>query len=127
MTTHFHILVETPDPNLARGMHRLNSTYAQAFNERHGTVGHLFESRYHSVLVESDGHLLERFRYIALNPVRAGLCAAPERWPWSSYRASIARTDAPPLLSLVKLLRYFDAGDPDRARARLRAFVEHTA
>jgi putative transposase len=83
MTTHFHLLIETPRPNIARGMQRLNGTYAQAFNERHGRGGHLFAGRYFSALLESDEHYVEAFRYIANNPVRAGLCDRPEDWPWS--------------------------------------------
>ena len=70
MSTHYHVLVRTPNPDLARGMQRLNSCYAQHFNRRHGETGHRFERRYHSVLIESDAHALELVRYLALNPVR---------------------------------------------------------
>ena len=69
--THFHLLLTTPQANLAAGMQRLKGAYAQAFNHRRDRAGHLFQGRYHAVLVESDGHLLELYRYIALNPVRA--------------------------------------------------------
>ena len=46
MTNHFHLLVETPEPNLSRGMHLLNGRYSQGFNARHGRVGHVFQGRY---------------------------------------------------------------------------------
>ena len=85
MSNHFHLLIETPHPTLSKGMHYLNSVYAGRFNERHCLDGHLFESRFGSVLVETEEHLEETFRYIAFNPVRAGLCEHPAEWPWSSW------------------------------------------
>jgi REP element-mobilizing transposase RayT len=87
MPNHYHLLLETPEPNLGRGMHVLNGRYARRFNERHGHVGHVFQGPYHREPVERDEHLAETCRYIALNPVRAGLCERPEDWPWSSYSA----------------------------------------
>ena len=85
MTNHFHLLIETRAPNLSAGMHRLNSAYAKYFNERHSVDGHLFDRRFGSRLVETDEHLDEALRYIAFNPVRAGLCADPREWRWSSF------------------------------------------
>ncbi len=85
MNTHYHLLLRTPEANIAAGMHQLNSCYARSFNRRHGRVGALFQSRYHAVLVETEEHAWSIVRYLALNPVRAGLCARPEEWPWSSY------------------------------------------
>ena len=98
MSTHYHVLVRTPNPDLARGMQRLNSCYAQHFNRRHGETGHRFERRYHSVLIESDAHALELVRYLALNPVRAGACREAAAWRWSSY-ATIVRGERPPIAS----------------------------
>jgi len=83
MGTHFHYLVETPEPNLSAGMHQLKGLYAQIFNHRHRRVGTLFESRYHAKLIETEEHLAAAVDYIAANPVRAGLCARPEDWPWT--------------------------------------------
>ena len=85
MGTHFHYLVETPEPNLSQGMHQLKGLYAQLFNRRHRRVGVLFESRFHAKLIESDEQLAATRDYIAANPVRAGLCTRPEDWPWSWY------------------------------------------
>jgi REP element-mobilizing transposase RayT len=121
--THYHLMVETPEPNLARGMHRLNGLYAQAFNRRHGRSGHLFGDRYYSLRVEGEAHALELVRYIALNPVRAGLCSSPERWPWSSYAATIGNATPPVFLEPEEILRWLS---PRREAAirRLRAFVE---
>jgi putative transposase len=85
MTNHFHLLFETPQPNLSNGMHRLNHVYAMYFNSRHGFDGHLFDKRFGSRLVETEEHWLDARRYIAFNPVRAGLCAHPRQWRWSSF------------------------------------------
>lgn len=85
MTTHYHLLLTTPNPDLARGMQYLNARYAEAFNDRYGLSGHLFQGRYHHELVESDEQLDGVYRYIARNPVRAGICKRADEWPWSSY------------------------------------------
>ena len=85
MGTHYHLLVETPFPNLSTGMHQLNGLYASLFNRRHSRVGALFQGRFNAVLLETDEHLAATRDYIAANPVRAGLCSHPEDWPWSWY------------------------------------------
>jgi REP element-mobilizing transposase RayT len=85
MGNHYHLVIRTPEPTLARGMELLNGEYARYVNERFERDGHLFARRYFSVLIESDAQLLETCRYVVLNPVRAGLCEAPEEWRWSSY------------------------------------------
>jgi REP element-mobilizing transposase RayT len=94
MGTHYHLLVETPEPNLSAGMHQLNGLYARLFNIRHDRVGTLFQSRFHAALVETDEHLEAAARYIAANAVRAGLCARPEDWPWSWFRPDAASRES---------------------------------
>jgi hypothetical protein len=123
MTTHYHLVVRTPTPDLAHGMQRLNACYAQHFNRRHGQTGHRFERRYHSVMIENDSHALELIRYIALNPVRAGACTDASAWRWSSYAAIVGRADRPRFLADEWLLTYF-GGRRDRALSRLQSFVE---
>jgi REP element-mobilizing transposase RayT len=100
MTNHYHLALRTPEANIGDGMHRLNGLYAQAFNRRHGFKGHLFEERYWSGLVEADDHVFNLMRYVVLNPVRAGICALPHQWAWSSYRATAGLEDAPSFLDL---------------------------
>ena len=117
MNNHYHLLVRKPEANIAKGMHYINMMYARIFNQRHELSGHLFERRYFSVLVESREHLVELFRYIALNPVRGGLCLRPEAWRWSSY---------PAVLGEVPLPRFLDPGAiraEFSSRAALRRFV----
>ena len=122
LPNHYHLLLETADPNLGRGMRDLNGPYAQWFNRRYGLGGHLFQDRFHSACVESDGHLLELTRYIALNPVRAGLSRHPSDWPWGSYRATIGHAPKPAFLSVERLLGIFSP-NVRAARAQYAEFV----
>jgi REP-associated tyrosine transposase len=120
MTNHYHVALQTPDPNIGDGMHRLNGLYAQAFNRRHRLKGHLFEERYWSALVETDEHSLNLMRYIVLNPVRARMCALPHQWLWSSYRATAGLDPHPSHLDL----RWMDAWvGPQTAQIVYRSFV----
>jgi REP element-mobilizing transposase RayT len=88
MSNHYHLLVETPEGNLSKGMRQLNGVYTQDFNRTHHRVGHVFQGRYKAILVEKEAYLLELVRYVVLNPVRAGMVRTPGEWPWSSYRAT---------------------------------------
>lgn len=123
MTTHYHLVVATKIANLAAGMQRLNGDFAQSFNRKHGETGHLFERRYHSVLLADEAHLFELYRYIAMNPVRAGICARPDAWRWGSYQAAVGVAPAPAFLATDWALGPF-SDNPQRARGLLRAFVE---
>ncbi|NUT55507.1 MAG: transposase [Thermoleophilia bacterium] len=85
MTNHVHLLIQTPLPTLPAGMQRLLGPYVEEFNERHGRRGALVQGRYKARLVETEEHYLECLRYFAHNPVAAGLCDAPEEWPWCAH------------------------------------------
>jgi REP element-mobilizing transposase RayT len=88
MGNHYHLLLETPEANLTRGMRCLNGVYTQGFNRRYGLSGHVLQRRYKAILVDRDAYLLELSRYVVLNPVRAGLVTEVLLWPWSSYSAT---------------------------------------
>ncbi len=122
MGNHYHLLIETPEGNLCRGMRQLNGVYTQAFNRRHGRVGHLLQGRYKSILVEKESYLLELCRYIVLNPVKAEMVNAPEDWAWSSYRATAGLTTAPEFLNTSWVLGQFADHIP-MARERYIVFV----
>lgn len=124
MDNHYHLLVETPRPTLSRGMRQLNSVYAMRFNSRHGRVGHVFQARFHTRLVERDEHLLAAAAYIPANPVQAGMCSEPADWPWSSYRATVG-LEPPGFLATDRLLSFFGGSRP-LARERYRVYVEST-
>lgn len=122
MTNHYHLLIETPDGNLSKGMRQLNGVYTQASNRRHGRVGHLFQGRFKAILVDADSYLLELARYVVLNPVRARMVRHPSRWPWSSYRAMVGEADPPDWLAIDGLLAAF-ARRRSTAQQRYAAFV----
>jgi len=122
MGNHYHLLVETTEPNLAAGAQRLNGAYAQELNRTYGQRGHVFQGRYHAVLVEKESHLLEVARYIVLNPVRARLCGEARDWKWSSYRATAGLAARPGFLAFDWILSQF-GGDPRAAETRYRSFV----
>jgi putative transposase len=122
MSNHYHLLVETPEGRLSRGVKALNGRYAQWFNWRHGRRGHLLESRFRSVLVQKDSHLMELLRYIVLNPVRAGLVERAGDWKWSSYRATAGMSEAPEWMAVDWTLSQF-ARRRTAARRAFRRFV----
>ena len=112
MSNHFHLMLETVEPNLARAMRHLNGEYTQHFNRRHHTVGHLFQGRYKAILVQKESYLLELSRYIVLNPLRAKMVDCVEEWPWSSHRYYLGDGPAPPWLERDWLLSQF-AGEAE--------------
>jgi len=101
-------MIETPRGNLSIGMRQLNGMYTQSFNCAHGRVGHVFQGRYKSILVEKDAHLLALCRYIVRNPVAAGMVADAADWPWSSYKATAGLVNPPPFACTQWVLEQFD-------------------
>jgi REP-associated tyrosine transposase len=123
MGNHYHLLVRTPEPTLAVGMHAIQARYARGFNERHGRSGHLFGSRYFQRLVESESHVLTSAVYTVLNPVRARLVQHPAEWLWSSYRATIGLEPSFDSLRPDVLLDLLTP-DRDEARTRYEQFID---
>ena len=87
MGNHYHFVLRTRHPNLSRLMRHVNGKYTQAYNRRHDLSGHVFQGRFHAILVDSESYLMEVCRYVELNPVRAKLVDHPSQWHWSSYRS----------------------------------------
>jgi len=112
MSNHYHLVVQTPEPNISRGMQWLNGRYAQYFNRRHYRCGHLFQGRFHGVLVEEEDYLLALIRYVVLNPVRAGLVRDPSHWSWSSYRQTAGLDSPDPWLAVEDVLGNFGGTSP---------------
>ena len=99
MSNHYHLVLTTSQANLSTTMRQLNGIYAQKWNARHAHVGHVFQGRYVAQLVQDGQYFLTVCRYVALNPVRAGLVVTPDRWPWSSFGATAGLCPAPRFLS----------------------------
>ncbi len=108
MNNHYHLLVETPDANLSKGMRQLNGVFTQSINRKYHRVGHLFQGRYKSILVDKDAYLLELCRYIVLNPVRAKIVDTPDDWLWSSWHCMVGKQESPGWLATDGVLSYFD-------------------
>ena len=106
LDNHVHLLVETPHANLADGMQRLHSAYAQWLNQRTGRCGHVFQGRYGAKRITTDAQLWVTVRYIAQNPVDAGLVSAADAWIWGSHRAVVEATE-PSWLDVRRLLELF--------------------
>jgi putative transposase len=94
MTTHFHLLIETPLPNLSQFMRKLLSDYATYYNRWHQRHGSVFKSRYASYLIQDDSYYHVALRYIYYNPVKAGLVTHPEEYRWTSLYYMLHRRTA---------------------------------
>ena len=123
MTNHYHLLLETPDSNLSKGMRYLNGVYTQRFNRRHSRTGHVFQGRFKSILVERDSYLLELARYIVLNPVRAGMVESAEQWDWSSYPVTAGLVPCPEWFDRKWLL----SGFGKRLSFTVRKYIQFVA
>jgi hypothetical protein len=122
MDNHYHLVLETADGNLSKGMRQLNGVYTQYFNRQHNRVGHVYQGRYKAILVEKEAYLLELSRYVVLNPVRALRVKNIDQWSWSSYLATTGKCRAPEWLETDWLLSHFGK-QRKRARAKYMDFV----
>lgn len=107
MDNHYHFVVETAGENLSKGMRQLNGVYTQYFNRQYNRVGHVFQGRFKSILVERETYLLELSRYVILNPVRARMVNKVDDWEWSSYLAMQAKVKKPLWLETDWILGQF--------------------
>jgi putative transposase len=133
LPNHFHLLARTLKPNLSRWMHWLMVGYSISFNRRHKKVGHLFQGRYKSLLVEKGDYLLGLSRYLHLNPVRGRVIGAgnpKERrkrlrsYRWSSYLGYAGLTKQNPSVSEELVLDEFGGRTIQQDKLRYRRFVE---
>lgn len=127
MGTHYHTLLDTPRGNLSGFVHKINGEYSKAFNRRHARVGHTFQQRFESIVVQREKYLRRVARYIALNPVKARLCADVADWSWSTHRATAGVEPAPSWLHLNWLRWAFRATTLSEAQRRYEAYVREPA
>ena len=123
LSTHWHAIVDLPDNSLAAGMHRLIGGYSRRHNERHERAGYLVRGRYWSRRKETPDALLEAFRYVAQNPVAAGLVQRAEDWRWSSYPQTIGVSDTFGFVDAADVLAEFRTTPIAQIRG-LRRFVD---
>jgi putative transposase len=121
MTNHVHALLRVSDTPLSKVMLLLAGRYARRVQARLQTTGHLFEKRYHALLVDADEYLLTLLRYIHLNPVRAGLVSSPDEYPWSSHHVYLGRR-AEPWVTTAFALRMLGA-DHQRSIAAYQSLI----
>jgi hypothetical protein len=107
MDNHYHLILETLEGNLSRGMRQLNGIYTQKYNWRYTKTGHIFQGRYKAIVVDKESYLLELCRYVVLNPVRANIVKRPQDWKWSSYRSTAGRAKSPQWLTADWILAQF--------------------
>jgi len=122
MPNHYHLLLETPKGHLSRALKHIDGVYTQGFNRKPKRVGPLFQGRFKSILVDMDTYALQVSRYIHLNPVKAHLCEAPEKYPYSSMAAFIGRRDPGDDLETKFILGYFSKNIRE-ARKRMARFT----
>jgi hypothetical protein len=123
LDNHFHLFLRTPHGDLSAGMRDFEGGYVTLFNRRHQREGHLFQSRFHAVLVENDRHAWELTRYVHLNSLRAGAVRDPLQDRWSSYRYYLNPTHAPAWLDWQTVLAEF-GGTESQARVAYKRFVD---
>ena len=117
MDNHIHIMLETKDMHYKYFITRVNSIYARFFNHKYNYIGHLYQDRYFSEIIETDAQALEVSRYIHLNPVKANMVKKAEDYKWSSYAMCIGLTKEK-LINSESILNYF------RSRESYKLFVE---
>lgn len=123
MPNHVHLLVEIINSPINKIMQKLQTAYTMYANKKFETVGHLFQGRYLSILVEKESYLLELIRYIHLNPVRAMLVNDPVSYPWSSHQAYLGQKNKiAEIIDKTKILPYFSA-NPKKAVKNYNEFV----
>ena len=121
MPNHFHLIVETPFANLSRGIQHLKSRYAVWFNKAVLREGALWERRFWDRISKDEAAVLERSRYVVMNPVRAALVDRPDLWLPSSYCATVGLVEPASFLDIDGLLAWYGGGP--RARVRFAEFV----
>lgn len=122
MANHYHLLLCTPEGNLARAIRHLNGVYTQKYNKRHKIDGSLFRGRYKSIVVDKESYLLEVVRYIHRNAIKAGLEKKPGEYKWDSHSAYMNGRQSPKWLMTEEVLSKFSKYEKE-ARREMRAFV----
>ncbi len=100
MSDGYHLVIETPKPNLSKAIRQLNGVYTQRSNRLHDTDGHVFRGRYKSIVVQREKYLLPLMAHIFLLPLRAGFVKHPNQFKWSSCRYLYGKDKVPGYVDL---------------------------
>lgn len=106
LPNHFHLLLRSGKTSLSQIMQALLTAYTMYVNKKYHRVGHIFQGRFKSIVVEKDSYLLQVLRYIHLNPVKAGMVETVEEYPWSSYLKYLT-VGGKPQLKIEEILAMF--------------------
>lgn len=121
MATHLHLLLETPRGNISNFMKSVDLKFAQWHKKKYDIIGHLFQGRFKSIIVDKDNYLLQVSRYIHLQGVKAGLAKRPEDYPWTSYSSYIGERKLS-FVEVEEVLNYFRGSEAKR-RAKYWGFI----
>jgi len=124
MPNHNHLLLRVPDCGLSEGMRDLNGGFSRRTSAKYGRIAHLFKNRFGERMVHDDDDFTHVARYIALNPVEAGICDHPRKWRWSSYRVTAGLEPGPAWLAVDELLGHFRRFEPKQPRLGYMRFVD---
>jgi REP element-mobilizing transposase RayT len=119
MGNHVHLQIATMENEIWKIMQGLHWRYSKYFNSKYGHVGHLFQDRYYSEIIETESYLLQTSKYIHLNPVKAGIVNSPIQYPWSSYGVFLG-VKRNSLICEDNILMYFQ----DNSRELYKKYVE---
>lgn len=108
MSNHYHLVLYGSSGQLSTCMHQVNRLYANYHNEKYRLGGHVFDGPYKAFRAPTFRLLLWKVAYVFLNPVKAGLCARPEDYPWSGYRSYVGLEQSPLELRPASLLERLD-------------------
>ena len=123
MDNHLHLLIKEGNDNISRIMKRITVSYVYYFNKKYDRVGHLFQDRFRSEIIDDDSYLLAAARYIHNNPVKAGLVKSAGDYEWSSYKAYVGRNGAGSSLISTHFLLAMFSEDPKSA---IKSFIRFT-
>ncbi|MBT3177699.1 MAG: hypothetical protein HOG03_14100 [Desulfobacula sp.] len=126
MTNHYHVLLKTNESNLSRSMQWFGATYTRRFNLRHKRSGHLFQGRFKSFLVQSDGYVLRLSCYIHRNPLRAGRVERLSEYRWSSYLTYGYNQKAEDWLNTKFLFSLFQGSQKEKSQAYRRMVQQYS-
>lgn len=123
MNNHVHLMICEGIDDIARVMKRITVSYVDYFNKKYKRVGHLFQDRFRSEVIENDRYLLSLTRYIHQNPIKAGLVKAPGEYRWSSYNGYVKEKDAYQNLIDKDIVLELFSNDKQQAQRLFKEFM----